>query len=116
MARFLGIAYLVEPDGRLRNVPPPGQLQVDVGDLARRVHRSLVRDASHFQGEFGLPSHPPIQFEWVAVGQTTAVVLWSRAGRLAAVDLLLNGLDGAAEVGRLDEALRLRRSWRRCRR
>jgi hypothetical protein len=105
---FVGTCYLVEAEGRLRNVPPADQLSVDVADLRRRVHRSLVEGPAGFRGEFALANHPTIHFDWTGVGHTSAVVIWTREERLWAVTLLLNGLEGPAETDMIETAMRQR--------
>jgi hypothetical protein len=106
---FAGIGFLVKQDGGLRPVPTAEQLDVDAADLARQVHRSFLdRPTPGFRGEFGLPHHPKLVYDWEAVGQTSGMVIWTRRDALWAMSLMLNGLEGPAETLLFEDAMRRR--------
>jgi len=106
MSRFDGISFLVGPGGSLAAVPPPDQLDVDAEELARHVHRSFVAGPTpNFRGEFGLPNHPKLVYDWETVGHTSGMVIWTRRDELKAVSLMLSGFMAPTEVKTVEAAM-----------
>lgn len=76
----------------------------DNGGLCRDFHQHLLQSQAdgpqrrRFRARISLPELPPVDVRLTWAGQTAAVVLWGRNGRVGAASVLLNGMEFGPEL------------------
>jgi hypothetical protein len=88
-----------------KHAKPAGNLMLeDNGQLCREFHQHLLQSQAdgpqrrRFTAKINLPELPPVDVRLTWAGQTAAVALWSRNGRIGAATVLLNGMEFGQEL------------------
>jgi hypothetical protein len=61
--------------------------------LCQRFRRSLLDAEDKFQDTIRLPQLPAVDLEWIGIGLTAGVAVWSANGKIDAASILLNGME-----------------------
>jgi hypothetical protein len=61
--------------------------------LCRRFRTSLLDAQENFHDTIRLPQLPDLNLEWVGIGLTAGVAIWSVSDKIDAASILLNGME-----------------------
>jgi hypothetical protein len=66
--------------------------------LCQRFRRSLLDAQENFHDTIRLPQLPTVDLQWIGIGQTAGVAVWSVNGEIDAASILLNGLETDEDI------------------
>jgi hypothetical protein len=93
----------VLPDDQMLGVIPEAAGKSIRGQSAKnQCGTKGEKSQGHFRSKVEVKSLPPVDVQWVGVGQTAGLVFWVRSGGIGAVSVCLNGMEieGEADAAR----------------
>lgn len=104
----LTICFATNPSGK--KMKPPIMVSEETAPLCRRFRRSLLDAQDHFHDTIRLAQLPAVNLEWVGIGQTAGVAIWSVNDEIDAASVLLNGMETDQDIVAI-QALFDRSDW-----
>lgn len=92
----LTINFPANPSGE--KLKPPVLVPEEMVALCRRFRTSLLHAQESFHDTIRLPRFPPVNLEWVGIGLTAGVAIWSVNDKIDAASILLNGMETDQDI------------------
>ena len=116
MGKFTALIFDLSP-AATRDAPQAvaAPLELDVPPVLRMFRRWLLKTPRDFSARVrlpatvkGRPGELHVELRWLAAGDTAGVAFWSNRDHTVAASILLNGLESAADLGRVEQCLAAR--------
>jgi hypothetical protein len=113
MGNFTALIFDLSPAAtRDQPRPVPQPLEVDLPQMLRMFRRWLLKTPRDFSAKVRLPAtvkgqagELQIELRWLAAGDTVGVAFWSNRDHTVAASILLNGLESAQDLARVEQVL-----------
>lgn len=113
MSVVRGMHFYLGKSPAAKNTRPGTNLNLDDdGFLCQSFRKSLLKAREgerRFRSKVDIPELPPLDVEWVGVGETAGIVFWRRNGQVVAAGLLLNGLECNNEMQGMAQIMALQK-------